>query len=159
IAFQLRRKEVLPRHTGILGTTGGGKSTTVANLVSQLQAAGAAVILLDTEGEYTEMDQPTEDVRMLEALAQMGRAPEGIPNTDLYHLVGRTCSNPYHPRIRAFSPRFADISPYVAQDIFDLNEAQEERFQKALDVTVRALDELVWDDSDRKFVAEALDEF
>lgn len=159
IAFPLRAKQVLPRHTGILGTTGGGKSTTVANMVSQLQAAGAAVILLDTEGEYTEMDQPTEDPKMLEALAQTRRAPAGIPNTDLFHLVGRGCSNPYHPRIRAFSPRFADISPYVALDIFDLNDAQEERFQKALDVTVRALDEFVWDDADRRFVTEGLDEF
>src|SRR5262249_18384137 len=35
------RKEVLPRHTAILGTTGGGKSTTVARLVQQAQAAGA----------------------------------------------------------------------------------------------------------------------
>src|SRR5207302_2063320 len=39
------RKAVLPRHLAILGTTGGGKSTTVARLVQQAQAAGMAVIL------------------------------------------------------------------------------------------------------------------
>lgn len=33
-------KDVLPRHTGIVGTTGGGKSTTVAGLIARMQAAG-----------------------------------------------------------------------------------------------------------------------
>src|SRR6266850_1062813 len=36
------KKSVLPRHTGILGTTGGGKSTTVSELVHQFQKAGVA---------------------------------------------------------------------------------------------------------------------
>lgn len=159
IAFDLSQKNVLPRHTAILGTTGGGKSTTVAGLIAQLQAAGAAVILLDTEGEYTGMDQPTDNEKMRVLLAEAGRAPKGVPNTDLYFLVGRDCANPQHPRRMPFSPRFANISPYTAQEIFELNEAQEERFQKALEVTVRALDELVWTDAERDFVKEGLDEF
>lgn len=160
IAFPADRKEVLPRHTGILGTTGGGKSTTVASLVAQLQAAGVAVILLDTEGEYTEMDQPTEDPTMLRILDEQGRQPAGVPNTHLHFLVGRQCSNPLHPRRLPFSPRFSSLSPYTALEIFELNDAQEERFQKALEVTIRALDELnVWTDEDRKFVKEALDDF
>lgn len=160
IAFAANNKDVLPRHTGILGTTGGGKSTTVANLVGQLQAAGVATILLDTEGEYTEMDQKADDPRMVGLLEELGVEPAGVENTDLYFLVGRQCSNPIHPRRAPFSPRFANISPFAAQEILDLNEAQEERFQKALEVTIRALDELdVWDDRDRRFVKEGLDEF
>jgi uncharacterized protein len=160
VAFPSDRKEVLPRHTGILGTTGGGKSTTVANLVAQLRAAGTAVILLDTEGEYTEMDQPTDDPTMEGILQELGRQPAGVPDTHLYFLVGRQCANPLHPRRQPFSPEFSSISPYTALEIFDLNEAQEERFQKALEVTIRALDELnVWDENDRRRVKEALDEF
>lgn len=159
IRFSAASKETLPRHFGILGTTGGGKSTTVAHLIAQLQAAGVAVILLDTEGEYTEIDQPAEDPRICALLRQQGREPAGIPDTDLYYLTGRQTSNPQHPRRKPFSPRFEDISPYVAQELFDLNEAQEERFQKALDVTVRALDEIVWDEKDRLLVKEGLDEF
>jgi DNA helicase HerA-like ATPase len=58
------RKDVLPRHMAILGTTGGGKSTTVARLVQQAQTAGCAVILLDVEGEYTFLHQATSDARM-----------------------------------------------------------------------------------------------
>lgn len=36
LAVPADRKSVLPRHTGILGTTGGGKSTTVNRLVDQV---------------------------------------------------------------------------------------------------------------------------
>src|SRR5262245_4469103 len=53
------QKLVLPRHLAVLGTTGGGKSTTVARLVQQAQAADVAVILLDVEGEYTHLHEPT----------------------------------------------------------------------------------------------------
>src|SRR4051812_11951659 len=56
-------KAVLPRHTAVLGTTGGGKSTTIAGLVKQAQAAGLAVVLLDVEGEYTFLHEPTDDPR------------------------------------------------------------------------------------------------
>ena len=62
------QKAVLPRHTAVLGTTGGGKSTTIAGLVKQAQAAGLAVVLLDVEGEYTHLHEPTDDPRMLAGL-------------------------------------------------------------------------------------------
>jgi DNA helicase HerA-like ATPase len=74
-------KSVLPRHTAILGTTGGGKSTTVARLIEQAQAAGMAVILLDVEGEYSFLHEPTADPRMLTGLAERGLQTTGVPNT------------------------------------------------------------------------------
>jgi uncharacterized protein len=160
IAFAADNKMVLPRHTGILGTTGGGKSTTVASLVANLQQAGVAVVLLDTEGEYTEIYEPTADPTMLQVLKEQGREPRGVDNTHLYHLVGRDSSNPFHPRCEPFSPSFSTISPYAALEIFDLNEAQEERFQKAISVTVRALDELkVWTEEEARRVKEEMDDF
>src|SRR5207302_3382676 len=84
-------KSVLPRHTAILGTTGGGKSTTVARLVQQAQAAGMAVILLDVEGEYTHLHEPTTNVDMIAALEERGSKERGLPDgaMTLYHLVGR----------------------------------------------------------------------
>lgn len=160
VAFSAEDKMVLPRHTGILGTTGGGKSTTVANLVANLQQAGVAVILLDTEGEYTKILEPTTQDTMVQALADQGRKPRGVENTYLHYLVGRNCSNPMHPRRMPFSPSFSNISPYAALEIFDLNEAQEERFQKAISVTVRAMDELkIWTDEELRRVKEEMDEF
>src|SRR5205085_4891253 len=86
------RKSVLPRHLGILGTTGGGKSTTVSRLVHQLQKAGVATILIDIEGEYTEMDAPTADDQMVAALKLRDLSPEGVGGFVVTHLFGRATS-------------------------------------------------------------------
>ena len=130
------QKSVLPRHTAVLGTTGGGKSTTIARMVQQAQAAGMAVVLLDVEGEYTYLHEPTEDQRMLTGLAERGLIPAGIPveAMTLYHLVGRETANPEHPNLRAFSLQFAMLSPYAIAEILELSDAQEERFRKAYDL-------------------------
>ncbi|MBC7083753.1 MAG: ATP-binding protein [Firmicutes bacterium] len=159
VAFSTQDKSVLPRHTGILGTTGGGKSTTVARMVAQLQRAGAAVILIDTEGEYTQVNEPTDDPTMVTMLAKLGLKPEGIQNTHLYYLVGRECTNPDHPCAQVFSPRFSSISPYAAMEIFDLTDAQEQRCQKAFDLTHDALRRFVWTDTIRAQVMSDFDEF
>jgi hypothetical protein len=82
-------KSVLPRHTGIIGTTGGGKSTTVATLIHKAQAAGISTIILDVEGEYTELDQPTDHDAMLEALKRRGKKPEGVKDLHIHTLVNR----------------------------------------------------------------------
>jgi len=54
----------------VLGTTGGGKSTTIARFIQQAQAAKMAVILLDVEGEYTHLHEPTTNAAMLAALQE-----------------------------------------------------------------------------------------
>ncbi len=137
------RKSVLPRHLGVLGTTGGGKSTTIARFVEQLQQAGVATILVDIEGEYTEMDQPTDDPQMLTALQQRGLERRGVSSFGVGHLVGRETSRRLElKRIRSFSLRFADLSPYVVKEILDLPDAQEERFLKAYDAVKQILKEL-----------------
>jgi uncharacterized protein len=129
-------KSVLPRHTAVLGTTGGGKSTTIARLVQQAQAAGMAVILLDVEGEYTFLHEPTDDQAMLTGLARRGLAAAGVPanQMQLYHLTGRDTANPGHPNRRAFSLQFARLSPYAVIEILALSEAQAERFMRAYDI-------------------------
>src|SRR5262249_8439392 len=53
-------KEVLPRNVGIFGTVGSGKSNSVQVMIEEAAAAGWAVVLLDLEGEYVDMDQPTD---------------------------------------------------------------------------------------------------
>lgn len=139
-----RVKAVLPRHTAILGTTGGGKSTTVAGLVARAWAAGMAVILLDVEGEYTELHKPTEHKGMLAALSDRGLSPDGVPAKDMtvYHLVNRGTANPDHPRLRPFSLQFAQLSPYAVMEILNLSEAQQERFLKAYDIAKQLLRDL-----------------
>ncbi len=138
------RKDVLPRHTAVLGTTGGGKSTTIAGLIYQAQAAGTAVILLDVEGEYTHLHEPTDDPAMRSSLEKRGLLPSGIPAEamTLYHLTGRETANPGHPRKREFSLQFARLSPYAAMEILDLPDAQQERFLKAYDIAKALMREL-----------------
>lgn len=130
------RKSVLPRHLGILGTTGGGKSTTVSGFVHQLQKAGVATVLIDIEGEYTEMDQPTDDTVMKTALDLRKLKPEGVGKFGVGHLVGReTSRDPSLKKVRQFSLRFAELSPHVVMEILDLEPAQQDRFLKAYDTT------------------------
>lgn len=142
VQIPAKRKSVLPRHVGILGTTGGGKSTTVSGTLHQFQKAGIATIVLDTEGEYTQIGQPTEDKTMIRLLERLGRKPEGIPNLHVYHLVGRATTavtpTPKHP----FRVDFSSLSPYAATEILDLSEAQIDRFIKAYDVVKLVLRDL-----------------
>jgi DNA helicase HerA-like ATPase len=144
VALPTRDKAVLPRHTAVLGTTGSGKSTTVAGLVKQAQAAGLAVVLLDVEGEYTRLHEPTDDPRMLAALAERGLAAEGLPagSMTLYHLAGRDTANPAHPERVTFSLQFARLSPYAVIEILELSDAMQERFLKAYDVCKEVLRDL-----------------
>jgi DNA helicase HerA-like ATPase len=138
------KKAVLPRHLAILGTTGGGKSTTVACLIQQAQAAGMAVILLDVEGEYTYLHEPTEDEKMKTALEERHLEPKGVPvdRMRLYHLVGRDTTNPDHPHRAAFSLQFAQLSPYAVAEMLDMSGAQEDRFRYAYDVTKAVMRDL-----------------
>lgn len=153
-------KGVLPRHLGILGTTGGGKSTTVSGLVAKAQAQRMATVLIDTEGEYCAIHEPTDDPSMLVALHRRGLEPGGVQGTQIYHLVGRETANSDHPRILPFSLRFSELSPYAVQEILDLTDAQSERFFKAYDVTKLALEKMgIWprNDQERRMLME-LDE-
>jgi DNA helicase HerA-like ATPase len=136
------RKSVLPRHTAVLGTTGGGKSTTIGGFVGQAATREMAVVLLDTEGEYVRMHEPTDDPGMLAALARRGIAPAGLPDVTLCHLTGVETSNPRHPRRREFGLRFSDLSPYAVAEILDMTDAQQERFLRSFDVGRQVLRDL-----------------
>lgn len=136
-------KAVLPRHTGIIGTTGGGKSTTVSGLANQFQRAGVATILFDVEGEYTEMDRPTTDLPMLAALKARGLEPEGMEGLRVHHLVGRETSREGDTsNVEPFCLQFSELSPYAVMDILELNEPQRTRFYLAFETTRLALKDL-----------------
>lgn len=127
------KKTVLPRHIGILGTTGGGKSTTVSGVMAQFQQKGIATIVIDTEGEYTHVDKPTEDKHMQKLLARRGMEAKGISNMKVYHLVGRETRAEGTTVKVPFTLSFSSLSPYAAADILGLTEAQFGRFFKTYD--------------------------
>jgi DNA helicase HerA-like ATPase len=125
-------KSVLPRHTGILGTTGGGKSTTVSGLIDQFQR----------EGEYTNMDRPTEATNMIKLLKKKGMEPYGIKNIQIYHPLGRETRADESTSKREFHLKFSALSPYAAADILGLTEAQFSRFFKIYDAAKLILRDL-----------------
>jgi DNA helicase HerA-like ATPase len=128
-------KSILPRHTAVIGTTGGGKSTTVSSLIFRTQAAGIATIVFDVEGEYTHLDEPTDHPAMLEALRRRGLAPDGVKDLHIHHLVGRDSTHSDHKHSHSFSLKFASLSPYAIAEILEMSDAQQERFLRAYDVT------------------------
>ncbi|MER8627352.1 DUF87 domain-containing protein [Mesorhizobium sp. M1143] len=128
------KKSVLFKHTAILGTTGGGKSTTVSGMIASLAAADNAVVVFDTEGEYTTINEPTQNPRMLAALTKRGLQAKGVSKTALFHLAGRKTANPAHPNKHAFKIAFDDLSPHVLMEILDLSEPQERRLIDAYDI-------------------------
>ncbi|MFB1483690.1 ATP-binding protein [Corallococcus sp. RDP092CA] len=136
-----RDKAILPRHTGIIGTTGGGKSTTVATLLHRAQRSGIATIVFDVEGEYTHVDQPTDHDAMREMLKRRGQKAEGVEDLHIHHLTGRDSRNPKHPQRHGFSLKFSSLSPYAISEILSMSDAQHERFLRAFDVTKLLLED------------------
>jgi hypothetical protein len=128
-------KSVLFKHTGILGTTGGGKSTTVSGSIVHQAEAGNAVIVFDVEGEYTTIDKPTDNRQMLAALNRRGLKAHGAKKSRLFHLAGCESANPDHPDQKSFKLSFDEISPALLIEILNLTEAQERRFSEAYEIT------------------------
>lgn len=155
------KKTVIPRHIGILGTTGGGKSTTISGLMFQFQQKGIATIVIDTEGEYTHVDKPTQDENMKKLLERRKiKVEEGIQNVKVLHLVGRGTRAEKETMIQPFTLNFSSLSPYAAADILGLNEAQFGRFFKAYDAAKLILKDVgVYPQKGEENEAIQLDEF
>jgi len=137
-----KRKAVLPRHLAVLGTTGGGKSTTVSGLIHQFSKTGIATVVLDTEGEYTEIGAATEDKDMIRLLKRNKRKAEGVADLHVYHLVGTNTTAPEATQKTPFKVNFSSLSPYAVAEILELNDAQMDRFFKAYDTTKLVLRDL-----------------
>jgi hypothetical protein len=101
-----RNKGVLPRNLGVFGTVGSGKSNTAQVLIEEAAAHGWAVIVLDVESEYIEMDAPTQDQALIKKLATYERVPTGIKNFQVYHPAScaseRDNSEPFTLRLADF---------------------------------------------------------
>ena len=154
------KKIVLPRHTGILGTTGGGKSTTVSGLIDQFQQQGISTILIDTEGEYTQMDNATDAENMKKLLEKNGVKPHGIQNVTVYHPLGRETRAIFPTPTKDFQLKFSNLSPYAAADILGLSEAQLDRFFKTYDAAKLILRDLnIYPSREQQYELLEYDEF
>jgi uncharacterized protein len=104
--LQSQNKGVLPRNLGIFGTVGSGKSNTSQVVIEEASANGWAVIVLDVEAEYTEMDQPSGDESLLKKLAHFAKEPGGVRDFQVYHPAScaseRSNSEPFTLRLADF---------------------------------------------------------
>lgn len=133
VGLRSNEKHHIPRHTLVVGTTGAGKSTFLSGWIERLSQAGFCVLLLDVEGEYASLHRAAESPNILPALKQWGLEPAGIPHNYLLVPTELKPSDVTHPAIRRFSIEFANISPHVASELLQGNEAQTERFLAAYD--------------------------
>jgi hypothetical protein len=170
VGLRSSEKHHLPRHTLVVGTTGSGKSTLVAGLVERLTAVGFCVLLLDVEGEYSAVHRPADSARLLPALRQWGLEPAGLRHvvrllppgapdrSERSERSERRGGVPPHPPTRRFCLRFEDVSPEVAVELMQANEAQAERFRIAYDAAAELYGETL-PDAERRLHRAAVQEW
>jgi DNA helicase HerA-like ATPase len=121
VCLQSKNKSVLPRNLGVFGTVGSGKSNTSQVIIEEAARNGWAVIVLDVESEYTEMDQPSTETALLPRLATFDRQPEGIKDFHVYYpascVIDREGAEP-------FTLRLADFDTSVIAEILHVSLAE-----------------------------------
>ena len=125
VKFPSNRNAALPRNLGIFGTVGSGKTNTSQVLIEEASKTNWAVIVLDIEGEYVEMDQRSEERLLLKTMDQFGIEPSGVMNMDVFHPIN---TDPSRSDSKPFSVRFSNIDPGILAEIMDLTGPQNERF-------------------------------
>jgi len=126
----------MSRHIGVFGTTGSGKSNTIQVLMEETSNQGFAVLVFDIEGEYVEMDKPTE--MLVEHLATFSVKP--TPAKDLKVYVPNPCSTQKRDPIR-FGIRFDDVEKAVFAEVAELNRIEQLYFQDLIEKVLAVLPE------------------
>ena len=90
IKLKSDEKNVLPRNFVLCGTVGSGKSNTAQVIMEEAIKAKEklAVIVVDVEGEYTKMDEPSGRKIEIELLKKFGLEPEGVKDLKVYYPNG-----------------------------------------------------------------------
>jgi hypothetical protein len=121
VNLQSKNKSVLPRNMGVFGTVGSGKSNTSQVLIEEASRNGWAVIVLDVESEYTEMDKPSAEAALLPKLAQYGRQPEGIKDFHVFYPASCVSDR---EGAEPFTLRLADFDTSVIGEILQVSMAE-----------------------------------
>jgi len=124
-------KRVLPRNVGIFGTVGSGKTNTSQVLIEETSAAGWAVVVLDVEGEYVEMDAPSREATSSPSIARLmdrfGVHAQGIV-PERFQVLHCVNAEPSRDNSREFGLQFGNVDPYILCEILGFTDAQMERF-------------------------------
>ncbi|MEM3112363.1 MAG: ATP-binding protein [Candidatus Anstonellales archaeon] len=120
------KNAALPRNVGIFGTVGSGKTNTSQVLIEEAASHNWAVVVLDVEGEYVDMDKPSEQRQLEKLFSHFGIKPSGVRTLDVYHPID---TDPARPDIsKPFSIRFSNVEPQILAEIMGLSQPQNERF-------------------------------
>jgi len=125
VNFKSDNKAVLPRNLGVFGTVGSGKTNTSQVLIEEAAQAGFAVVVLDVEGEYTEMDKPSGEKRLHKKRDEYAVTPEALRFLKVYHCAG---TEPQREDSQEIGIRFANLEPYILAELLELTDAQHDLF-------------------------------
>jgi hypothetical protein len=118
VSLQSKNKGVLPRNLGIFGTVGSGKSNTAQVVIEEAARNGWAVIVLDVESEYVEMDEPSDEQALVDRLALFGRQPAGL---DDFHVFCPVNCPSDKAGSEPFTLRLADFDTSVIAEILQVS--------------------------------------
>lgn len=123
VLFDSQDKKVIPRNIGIFGTVGSGKTNTAQVLIEEVAAQGYAVVVIDVEGEYVSMNQPTDKLK--EKLASFGLEPEGLKD---FHVFFPVAGESRYSKATPFQIPFHTMNPFILSEVLNFSEAQERVF-------------------------------
>jgi DNA helicase HerA-like ATPase len=118
VQLQSQNKGVLPRNLGVFGTVGSGKSNTSQVIIEEAARNGWAVIVLDVESEYVDMDFPSDDAELTERLARYNRQPEGLFDFHVFYPASCTSDKASG---EPFTLRLADFDPGVIGELLQVS--------------------------------------
>jgi hypothetical protein len=118
-------KGVVPRNWLTVGTIGSGKTNTCQVFIEETLAVGYAQVVVDPEGEFIFMDEPSGAPNIQEDLQLFGRAPAGVKSITVYRPP---LSESKRADAVEFSVPFDSLSPEIIMEITEMNTAQQTRF-------------------------------
>jgi DNA helicase HerA-like ATPase len=119
---EIASKNFLPRNVGIFGTVGSGKSNTTQVLIEEALKAEWAVVVVDVEGEYVLMDEPTADKNLERSLREdFGLPATGVRDINVYVPSSGSSNSRYAV---PFKVPIADLEPEIVADILEFSEPQ-----------------------------------
>jgi hypothetical protein len=121
VYLQSQSKGVLPRNLGIFGTVGSGKSNTAQVVIEEAARNGWAVLVVDVESEYTDMDLPADDPALAGALERFGLRAQGLPDFQVYYPASCSCDKAGG---EPFTLRLADFDTTVIGEILQVSLAE-----------------------------------
>lgn len=118
------------------GTVGSGKSNTDQVVIEETLEAGFAQVVVDPEGEYIFMDEPSDAPFINEELAKYGRRPQGVKSITVFRPP---LSESKRPDAREFSVPFDSLSQEIISEITEMTSAQQTRFTFLYEQGIRIL--------------------